>query len=188
MSASLAAALPRVLVAVTLLSQLAHALPGSDEVYQVYQDFYDQDGKWVPADIEFYFGVAAINTIRRQCNDSYNFPPIIDDDVEIYPEECRKRVGEEGSLITLSFDVPAPKTRCVSEATCWDSIYVILSTVTQVGDVAPANISNISDTPTIPCAFVRHEQNAPSSHCWRRGRGYARRFRGRVQACGGPMD
>ena len=113
------------------------------QAYPVYGP--DEDGN---EDYEFTFGLAAINTLRAQCESdpsgkfSGQYPPVTADVVSIYDDECRSRVVGGQMLITLSFDVPSA-TDSMWES---DGIYVIISTAESVGDLKPASDVDINAT------------------------------------------
>jgi hypothetical protein len=91
-------------------------------------------------------GLAAINTIRAQCESDPKFtgqyPPVTADDVTIYDDECRSRVVSGQKFIVLSFDVPTATDAYMM----YDAIYVTISTAEAVGDIDEnaANATSVS--------------------------------------------
>jgi len=125
---------------------------------------YGPDADGTPADFEFDFALAAINTIRAQCNSKPDFkgeyPPVKAADVVIYDDECRSRVISGQRVITLSFDVPA----ATGSDNDVDGIYVLISTAEAVDDPDPAAVLNDVPLPRLRIrVYSTHQSSEPES-------------------------
>jgi len=93
---------------VMLLPLLANADPGDPELKAIHGEIYDYvSGDRTPANLQYYFALAALNVIRSQCNDSNAYPQLTPQYALIFSDECYTRVTGRGTFYTMSFLVPS---------------------------------------------------------------------------------